>query len=68
MFPRKVASTLRIKAEPEGFFESVWTGLEECVTLPLMSTPEDILTGHSLDCACRSGMSVRGSSAVSLHR
>ena len=30
-FPRKVASALRIKAEPQGFFESIWTGIEECV-------------------------------------
>ena len=29
LFPRKVASALRIKAEPAGFFESIWTGIEE---------------------------------------
>ncbi|KAI0779540.1 hypothetical protein C8Q74DRAFT_1198433 [Fomes fomentarius] len=34
VFPRKVASALRIKAEPQGFFESVWTGIEElCLTI-----------------------------------
>ncbi|KAI0694985.1 hypothetical protein C8T65DRAFT_666138 [Cerioporus squamosus] len=34
VFPRKVASALRIKAEPVGFFESVWTGIEElCMTV-----------------------------------
>ncbi len=34
LFPRKVASALRIKAEPLGFFESVWTGIEEYVRAP----------------------------------
>lgn len=29
VFPRKVAAALRIKAEPAGFFESIWTGIEE---------------------------------------
>ncbi|RPD53188.1 hypothetical protein L227DRAFT_581532 [Lentinus tigrinus ALCF2SS1-6] len=34
MFPRKVASALRVKAEPLGFFESLWTGIEElCMTI-----------------------------------
>ncbi|KAJ8486921.1 hypothetical protein ONZ51_g4521 [Trametes cubensis] len=34
VFPRKVASALRLKAEPQGFFESVWTGLEElCMSI-----------------------------------
>ncbi|RDX54928.1 hypothetical protein OH76DRAFT_1340150 [Lentinus brumalis] len=34
LFPRKVASALRIKAEPLGFFESVWTGIEDiCMTI-----------------------------------
>ena len=31
VFPRKVAAALRIKAEPSGFFESIWTGIEEYV-------------------------------------
>ncbi|KAH9858915.1 hypothetical protein C2E23DRAFT_800626 [Lenzites betulinus] len=34
VFPLKVASTLRVKAEPSGFFESVWTGIEElCMSI-----------------------------------
>ncbi|KAI1795534.1 hypothetical protein LXA43DRAFT_990948 [Ganoderma leucocontextum] len=34
LFPRKVASALRIKAEPSGFFESIWTGIEGlCYTI-----------------------------------
>ncbi|CDO69161.1 hypothetical protein BN946_scf185042.g63 [Trametes cinnabarina] len=34
VFPRKVASALRLKAEPQGFFESVWTGIEElCMSI-----------------------------------
>ena len=28
---RKVASALRVKAEPVGFFEGIWTGIEEYV-------------------------------------
>jgi len=34
MFQLKVASTLRCQAEPSGFFQSVWSGLEElCMTI-----------------------------------
>ena len=40
VFPRKVASALRIKAEPQGFFESVWTGIEEYVLQSLRSCYE----------------------------
>ncbi|KAI0759849.1 hypothetical protein BD413DRAFT_268268 [Trametes elegans] len=34
VFPLKVASALRVRAEPAGFFESVWTGIEElCMSI-----------------------------------
>ena len=36
LFPRKVASALRIKAEPPGFFAGLWTGIEEYVLRPPM--------------------------------
>ncbi|KAH9929590.1 uncharacterized protein BXZ73DRAFT_90431 [Epithele typhae] len=42
-FPRKVASALRIKAEPTGFFESVWTGIEE-ICMNIWQTLNKLLT------------------------
>ncbi|KAI0368294.1 hypothetical protein BV20DRAFT_1122849 [Pilatotrama ljubarskyi] len=43
IFPRKVASALRIKAEPGGFFESIWTGIEE-LCMSIWNTLNRLLT------------------------
>ncbi|KAI0823429.1 hypothetical protein BC628DRAFT_1450923 [Trametes gibbosa] len=43
VFPLKVASTLRVKAEPDGFFESVWTGIEE-LCMSIWNTLNRLLT------------------------
>ncbi|KAI0358638.1 hypothetical protein OH77DRAFT_1200222 [Trametes cingulata] len=43
VFPRKVASALRLKAEPEGFFESIWTGIEE-LCMSIWNTLNRLLT------------------------
>ncbi|KAI8993973.1 hypothetical protein BD414DRAFT_269019 [Trametes punicea] len=43
VFPRKVASALRLKAEPEGFFGSIWTGLEE-LCMSIWNTLNRLLT------------------------
>ena len=59
VFPRKVASALRLKAEPQGFFESVWTGLEECVCTEITGPHMTDITDRILGCACLYGMSVR---------
>ncbi len=54
LFPRKVASALRIKAEPAGFFESVWTGIEEYVRAPRVYRLI-VIDHYSLGFACRFG-------------